>query len=54
MVNSFFVPLFWLINPPYLLGKFKRWRSFGKKNFTQHEANHIMEMPAYDIGKRYG
>lgn len=35
VMNAFFVPLFWLINPFHLLKKWKRSRSLGKKSFTQ-------------------
>lgn len=52
--NSSFVPLFWLINPVYLGRKIKRKLKFGSQYLTQHEANHIMENPIYDVGKRYG
>lgn len=54
LFNSVFVPLFWLINPMYLLRRFQRWRHFKSKHLTQHEANLLMEDPAYDVGKRYG
>jgi hypothetical protein len=54
LFNSIFVPLFWLINPMYLLRNYQRWRNFGSKFFTQKQANILMEDPPYDVGKRYG
>lgn len=54
MVNSLFVPFFWLVNPVYQLRKFKQNRSQKSGLYTQAEANDIMEMPGYDVGKRYG
>lgn len=54
VVNSLFVPLFWAIHPVYLFKRIKLHFNKGKKHFTQAEANKMMELPEYDIGKRYG
>lgn len=52
-INSFFVPLFWLINPSYLYKLYRRRKNYGKANLTQLEANELMEAKSYMIGKRY-
>lgn len=52
-MNSFLVPLIWLINPWYILKIAKRWYYFGNRNITQKAANEIMEDVPYSMGKRY-
>lgn len=42
LFNSTFVPLFWLINPMYLVKKIKRKLNFGNIYMTQAEANELM------------
>ena len=53
ILNSVFVPVFWLINPKHLFKKFRRHRKYGRPDMTQREANTLMEQTSYDIGKRY-
>ena len=52
-LNSFFVPLYWLVNPLYLVKLLKRSINYGKASLTQEEANQLMEGQDYLIGKRY-
>ena len=52
-LNSFFVPLFWLIHPFYLAKRLQQYFKFGKKYLPQSEANELMEYAEYDMGKRY-
>ena len=52
-LNSFFVPLYWLVNPLYLVKLLKRSINYGKTSLTQEEANQLMEGQDYLIGKRY-
>ncbi len=52
-MNSFLVPIIWIINPFQLVVLWKRKRNYGKKHFTQRETNLFMEDFNYDIGKRY-
>lgn len=52
-MNSFLVPLIWLINPWHLVKLVKKWYYFGKKNITQKNANEVMEDVHYSMGKRY-
>ena len=37
--NAFIVNLLWICHPQYYIQKFKRWRNFGNKTYTQKEAN---------------
>lgn len=53
IVNSLFVPLFWIVNPSYIYRKICQKINYGKHYYTQEEANKLMEAPHYDIGKRY-
>jgi hypothetical protein len=42
-MNSFFVPIFWLINPVRLFKLVKRRIFYGRADMTQLEANKLME-----------
>jgi hypothetical protein len=53
IMNAFFVPLIWLINPWHLVTLIKRKLNYGRKDLTQKEANKIMENVQYNMGKRY-
>lgn len=46
-MNSFFVPIFWLVNPTRIFKHLKRKIKYGKKNLTQREANELMEDERY-------
>lgn len=52
--NASFIPLFWIINPFWLAKLIKRKLNKGQKNYTQREANDLMEDYQYDLGKRFG
>lgn len=52
-MNSFFVPVFWLVNPTRIFKSLKRKIKYGKKNLTQKEANELMEDEKYEMGKRF-
>ena len=52
--NSFAIPLIWLINPWNIYKSLKRRIYYKSKDFTQEEANKLMERSEYVKGKRYG
>lgn len=52
-MNSFFIPVFWLVNPFRLLKQLRRRWLFGRRSLTQLEANALMEEEQYDMGKRF-
>jgi hypothetical protein len=51
--NAYFTPLVWLINPYNMVAWIKRKLYYGNHYYTQQEANHLMELPEYSMGKRY-
>ena len=53
LMNAFFVPIFWLINPFQLIKLAKRKLNYKKRSLTQGEAHKLMEDSEYDMGKRY-
>jgi hypothetical protein len=48
------VPLFWVVHPMYLLRRIKQKIYQDKRYLTQREANKLMELPDYEVGKGYG
>jgi len=46
-------PLIWFINPWYIFKYLVKKYYYGTKLITQEEANKIMELNHYSIGKRY-
>jgi hypothetical protein len=52
-INSFFIPLFWLVNPVRIIKNVKRKINYGKRSLTQREANILMEDDPYDMGKKF-
>lgn len=53
LLNSFFIPIFWFINPFRIVKQIKRKLYKGKRSLTQAEANALMEEEQYDMGKRF-
>jgi len=51
--NSYFLPVFWLINPYNIAAWVKRKIYKGNNYYTQEQANQTMELPEYSMGKRY-
>jgi hypothetical protein len=51
--NAFLVPIIWMINPWYLFKLAKRACFQGHTEYTQSEANALMENPKYSMGKKY-
>jgi hypothetical protein len=51
--NAFLVPIIWMINPWYLFKLAKRACFQGHTEYTQREANALMENPKYSMGKKY-
>lgn len=51
--NAYFTPLVWLINPYNVVAWIKRKIYYGNEWYTQHQANELMELPEYNMGKRY-
>lgn len=52
--NATFIPLFWIVHPFWLAKVIKRKLNKGQKDYTQREANDLMEDYQYDLGKRFG
>lgn len=52
-LDSFLVPLIWLINPWSILQTIRRKYYFGRKDLTQRQANELMEEARYSMGKKY-
>jgi hypothetical protein len=52
-LSAFLVPLIWLVNPWYLFKLAQRKCFSGKKEYTQKQANELMQDPRYSMGKRY-
>lgn len=52
-LSAFLVPLIWLVNPWYLFKLAQRKCFTGKKEYTQRQANDLMQDPRYSMGKRY-
>lgn len=52
-INSFYIPIFWIINPLRIFKIIKRKLKYGKRSLTQREANALMEEDHYDMGKRF-
>lgn len=42
ILNAFFVPFLWLINPGQIMVLIKRKLNIGRRDFTQKEANKMM------------
>jgi len=53
MLNGFIAPFIWLINPWHIYKMVKKNYYYGSKLITQDEANKLMELTHYSIGKRY-
>jgi hypothetical protein len=51
--NAYFTPIVWLINPYNIFAWIKRKIYYDNKYYTQQEANRLMELPEYSMGKRY-
>lgn len=52
-LNSFFIPLIWVVHPWQILHLLKRKWKYGRKDVTQKEANDLMEDSKYSVGKKY-
>lgn len=52
-INSFFIPLIWLVNPWTIHLKIKRWYYRSKAGVTQNQANTMMQSMPYQLGKRF-
>jgi hypothetical protein len=52
-MNGIIAPLIWIINPWHIYKTLKQKYYYGSKLITQEEANKIMELTHYSIGKRY-
>jgi hypothetical protein len=51
--SAFFIPFIWLSNPWYICKTIKMYIFYKSMRLSQKEANELMELPEYNIGKRY-
>lgn len=52
-MSGVIAPLIWIINPWYIYRYLVKKYYYGSKLVTQEEANKMMELTHYSIGKRY-
>lgn len=53
VVNAFFIPLLWLLNPLQLIRLVRRRLNYGLKDLTQGEANSLMMDEPASLGKHF-
>lgn len=51
--NAYFSAIVWLINPYVIAAWIKRKIYQGNNYYTQEQANSLMELPEYNMEKRY-
>jgi len=53
IINAFFIPFLWLVNPLQLIRIIRRKLNYGKSELTQGEANNLMMDEPASLGKHF-